>query len=439
MGKCKIWIVSVLMICLLVGCSSTKEGVAKSDPKRNEAWIEDIDYLTSQLSELHSNLFFNTTEEEYNKKIEELKKEVPKLTDTQINFRMKEIVASIGDAHTLYNVDKTEEEINNENIYHMMYTWFEDEIRIVGANEKYRDILGMKLVGINNIPIDEIVEKIGSIISYENKEWLKTNVLDILTYDDTLMYLGISKGGKVEYNLEDDKGKKLDKTINTLSMIDAKQQPIVRYVDTLENRAIPIAQDTIRKEYRPYWYKFVSEDNIFYLKYQQCYDQRDVPNYPKFDEFSKELIESLNKNIDNVDKLVVDVRYNKGGLNLLMKNLSSELRKTIGRSDIKTYVITDRGTFSSGVQAAADLNKDLNATIIGGETGGNLATYGNIDTIEAPNGKGYIVYSKNYYEASMYTDLNQEGPIIPDVKIKESFESYTKGIDDCYEYIKNAN
>ncbi|MGL5752205.1 MAG: hypothetical protein ACRCXT_16850 [Paraclostridium sp.] len=251
------------------------------------------------------------------------------------------------------------------------------------------------------------------------------------------MYLGISKGGKVEYNLEDDKGNKIDKTIKTISMIDAQKQPMVSYIYTLENRPTPIVEETVGDEYRPYWYKFVSEDDIFYFKYQQCVDQSNIPEYPKFDEFSKGLIESLNKSIEKVDKLVVDVRHNTGGRDDFMRALSSELRKTIGRRDIETYIITDRGTFSSGVAAIFDLKKDLNATVVGSETGGNLITYGNYTEIEAPNGNGNVRYSKNYYSEDMYEDFYQEGPIIPDVEVEQSFESYTKGIDDCYEYIKN--
>lgn len=429
MKKIKLFLI---MICFLLfsGCSTTENSIG------DEAWIEDIDYLTSKLREMHPNLFFKTSSEEYYKRIEEIKTEVPNLTDTEIHFKMQELISTIGDAHTAYYPYITDEEHNNQKVYPIGYRWFEDGLRIIGANEKYRQILGMKLVGINDIPINEVIEKISTITSYENQEWLKRKSLDTLIYDDDLVYLGISDGGKVIYNLEDDNGKKSNKTIDTIKMSDLNQKSWVAYKDTIENRPIPISEETLGNKYRPYWYKFVSEDNTLYFKYQDCRDKGHNNEFPKFEEFSAELIKNLKDNIDSVDKLVIDVRDNPGGSSLFMTELSKELKEVMGDKDIKTYAIANRGTFSSGIFALGDLKKNLNATIVGTETGGNTVQYGNIAFLEAPNSKSKIAYSSAKYDFKEYAGLNGEGGVIPDVYIKESFESFKNGIDDCYEYIR---
>lgn len=436
MKKTRAWLLLIVVIFALVGCSSTTGKTEKNTAERNKQWIEDIDYLTSKLREMHPNLFFNTTSEDYYKRIESIKSEIPNLSDNEIHFKMKELISIIGDAHTTYYPNTTDKEYNNQKIYPIGYRWFEDELRIVGSSDKYREILGMKLTEINDIPIKDIVEKISTITFYENKEWLKNESLDILISDNDLVYLGISDGDKVKYNLEDDNGKKLERTVNTIKRSDMNQTQFVAYKDTIDNRHIPLEEEVLGNEFRPYWYKVINEDNIFYFKYNICKDKQHIDSFPKFEEFSADLIKSFESNIDNIDKLVIDVRNNPGGLSSFMTDLSKELKEVIGEKDIKVYVITNRGTFSSAIFALADLKNNLDATIVGTETGGNVVFYGNLHYIESPSGKSEIAYSSNKYDFKEYAGLNGEGGVIPDIYIKESFKSFKSGIDDCYEYIK---
>lgn len=427
MKKLKLFSIMTLLIFTLAGCSST------NDSERNQLWIEDIDYLSSTLESKHPNLFFNISKEEYYKKVEEIKSELPSLTDLEIHCKLKELVSSIGDAHTTYYKNYSDEDL----IYPTQFTWYKDELRIVRADEKYRDILGMKLVGINDISIEEVIEKMSTIVSYENNQWKKFKSMDEMVFNDRLMYLGISDGNSVLYNLEDDNGNKVSKKISAISAREFKNMNVVYYRDTVKDRKQLVYEQKPENAHRAYWYKFISEDNIFYIQYNECKDYSNDPTYPKFDEFSKELIESLNKNIDNIDKIVVDVRNNTGGDSMFMSELSVKIKENIQNTDIKTYALCSKMTFSSGVHALAELKYNVDATIVGEETGGNLVCYGDLGTIEAPSGKGTIYHSTKKFDLKEYSGLKGEGGVEPDVKIDQTFESYKKGVDEYYEYIKN--
>jgi len=63
-------------------------------------WVEDIDYLKEELINNHINLFAYTKEDEFNKKIEELKKIIDKLDYEEMKVEISRIIASIRDAHT---------------------------------------------------------------------------------------------------------------------------------------------------------------------------------------------------------------------------------------------------------------------------------------------------------------------------------------------------
>lgn len=423
----------ILFIFLTIGCSNT------NDSTRNAEWIEDIDYLATNLKKQHFNLFFELSEEEYDKQVDNLKKDVPKLTDEEINYKLQEVVASVGDAHTKYYPNGEQEYFEDTKVYPIRFMWFEDELRVHSAYNEYRDLLGLKLISINDINTDEITSIMSSIISFENTEWLKLEMILELMKANTLDYLGITNKDSALFVFEDDNGEKVEKKIKTIDGYNYNEKSMISYIDTVENRLTSVYEDRFGKDYLPYWYKFISEDNIFYFRYIECWDYEENSSYPKFEEFQRELIQSVNDNIDSIDKFVLDVRYNSGGRDDFMKKLSSELKKNIGTKDIDSYVITNRGTFSSGVSAVADFKKDLNATIVGTRTGGNLSTLGNINFIESPNNKCKIQYSQNFVDSSLeYKGINGDEGIIPDIEIKESFDSFSKGIDDCYEYIKNS-
>lgn len=409
----------------------------KKNISRNEAWIEDIDYLTKKLIDMHPNLFFKTTREEYQNKIGTLKKDIPKLNDDSINFRLNEIIASIGDAHTNYNPTVSKEQSMDEKSYPVKFEWFGEELRIIYASKEYQDLLGMKLIGINDIPLDDILNKISTAISFENREWLKYKASNDIRRESILNHLGISNKDKIVYNLEDDNKLKINKTIDAIKYSEIMNLKGLDLKDIYSNRKKPVKEDIPINSSNAYWYKFIKEDKIFYIQYNACLDYGNDSSLPKFDEFSNELIENLQGNIDNIDKVVVDVRNNTGGNSSFMTNLSLKIKDAIGTNKISTYTIANRGTFSSGVFAIADLKKNLNATIVGSETGGNVIQYGNLGYIESPNNKGVISYSMEKYDFKEYANLQGDGGVIPDIEIKESFESYKNGIDDCYEYIKN--
>ncbi|MCB5942903.1 hypothetical protein LJB68_15360, partial [bacterium 210820-DFI.6.52] len=47
--------------------------------------------------------------------------------------------------------------------------YFDDGVRVVECDSKYKDILGYKLISINNIDINKILSDIATLISHDYK------------------------------------------------------------------------------------------------------------------------------------------------------------------------------------------------------------------------------------------------------------------------------
>jgi len=429
----KKYLLSFLILAVLAaGCNSqsTKvlNGNSASDT-RSQHWVEDIDYLYENLPKAHKNLYHTIKEEDFKKEILDLKNDVPKLKDYEIKCRLAQIVASVGDAHTSLYL------FSNSATYPMKLSWFNEELRILAADKEHKDILGKKLVAVNDMPIKEIMKKVNSLISHENEQWLRVVNADYVMMPDVLKLLGITSEDRAQFSLEDE--------ANNISKIELSSKKFTSENVVMVKDEMPVKP--LRFQYNPnnlseslYWYKYLPEEKILYFQYNECIDRsiaksfgvKNLDEYPYFGDFSDGLLKAINDN--DIDKFIVDLRNNRGGASTLMTTLAKDL-SNIDKLKGKVYVMIGRQTFSSGVMAALDLMDKTNAVFYGEPTGGNVNGYGDIKNLVLPNSKLEISYSTKYFEMS---DKFTEG-FIPDVTVIQKFDDYKQGIDDVYEAIKN--
>ncbi len=402
-------------------------------PSSKTKWIEDIDYLQTTLAKKHKNVYHTLTKEEYNEKFNKLREELPSLNDNEIKIRLSQIVASVGDAHTALKLG-----FNKDKLYPISFYWFGEDIRVSEINKDNENYLGYKLHSINDFPIDDIISKINSLISHENDQWLKVMNTQYLTSPDVLSSLEISTKDEVKFTLINNDGSTLDLNLTpSINIFDDKLTSLAELMHTKPIKLQNISEDPYANLY---WYKYIEEENTLYFQYNACIDKtvakrygyEDYDTYPKFDEFSKELITAINNN--KIDKFIIDLRNNTGGNSSLMADLAEKLSniETLKKSD-NIFVLIGRETFSSGVFACIDLKNCLSPIFIGEPTGGNVNGYGDIKFLTLPNLKLKVSYSTKLFTLSNMYDSN----FMPNVNVEQSFDNYIKGIDDVYESVKN--
>lgn len=161
-------------------------------------WIEDIDFLKSKLINNHKNLFFTTTREEFEEKIETLKSIINNLDYDEMKVELSRIVASIKDAHT-----SIEFPVNKYLPFKFYY--FNDGIYITKVTKGFEKILYRKVTKIEDMPIDEVIKELSQIISYENEYFLKAQSVKYLQGADILYGLLICNNiDKINITLEDE-------------------------------------------------------------------------------------------------------------------------------------------------------------------------------------------------------------------------------------------
>jgi C-terminal processing protease CtpA/Prc len=306
--------------------------------------------------------------------------------------------------------------------------WFKDGIFIVNTAEENGKILGHKIVKINGKTIDVIVDSLSTVLTVDNRSIIKNEIPNLLTYVQLLGHFGIADSDNIKLQLENQQGETL--------LYEIKPAYVER------KNIVSIKRDNLALYYQNEKAFFIDHnlktDNVYYLKYNQCWSREnpppdfrgDVMQLPSFQEFQNRVIETIKNS--SFDKVVFDLRNNSGGSSAQGKEL---IRRISAIKDVnergKLYVVLGRRTFSSAVLNAFDFKEMTKAIFVGEETSGKPNHFGEVRYFTLPGSGLKVFYSTNYFKRSK-EDLTT---IIPDYIIESNFKDYKEGRDPVYEWI----
>ncbi|RCW58718.1 S41 family peptidase [Halanaerobium sp. ST460_2HS_T2] len=389
-------------------------------------WLSDLNYLESELPVEHYNLFFKLEKEEFIKEMDKLKNDLPELSNLDTTLRLAEIFAKIGDTHTAIDNTRFLTEY-----YPLFLKKFEDGYRVIMTDNQYKKILGAKLIAINNYSIEELKDHFNKIITADNQISIDYRISSFLKLNEVLKYLGIvdskneflfeKDGEKIRINFEPLKIKNMASSNNSLSKLDYQ----TGYIRSNANQL--------------FWSDYIAAEKMVYFQYNSCWSRELAQKHGKpnseLPSFAAEESEILNyiKNKE-IDKLVIDLRFNSGGDSSQGTELAEKLSKY--RDQFETYIIIGADTFSSAIINALDFKKQLDGYLIGTATMGKPNHYGEVRTFNLPNTGLRVSYSTNYFKLLENSDPDS---LYPDITVETKFEDFLSGRDSILEIIKNID
>jgi hypothetical protein len=396
----------------LTGCNRIPSTKSYLSEDRNTRWVNDITYLEKTLPKVHKNLYFHLSDQDFHRQLEELKKKVPVCSDEQIEIALSVILAGIGDTHTGSN-------LGSEYRYPLELHWFAEGIYITGTDQEHQKLLNARIITLNGQKIETAAEKLKPVLAGANDSWFKTQVVYYLPLPGILKYFGVSQADEIELDVELENGQK--QTV--------KLKP-VSYKDYVPDQAPALPVPLYRS--RPdeyYWYQYLQDEKIIYLNYSSCSQMRDKP----FEIFNNEFWDFVQSHEAN--KLVIDIRENRGGSSTILNPLIKEVKKSSFNQPGKLYVIIGKDTFSSAILNAISLRKETTAYFVGEATGGEPNHYGEVKQFKLPNSQITVRYSTKYFHW-LDEDVNT---LQPDKVIEETFAAYRSGTDPVLEWIMKQN
>jgi hypothetical protein len=251
----------------------------------------------------------------------------------------------------------------------------------------------------------------------------------MIIWAQLLEYFGFAELPEVEISLADQAG-------NPASVIIRLPSPESAHI-TVGPDPLPLGWQESNAFFRDHYFP---AGKLYYIQYNKCWSREAEEDFgsgasalfmPSFKEFEKNVLKNIRKL--EIEKLVLDLRFNNGGNSLQGTGFVDRLQKSgIGdRADI--YLIVGRKTFSSAIINAMDIIRAFAPVVVGEETGGKPNHFGEIKRFVLTTSNLVVSYPTKYF------NLLEDDPrsITPDLHVCQTFAGFMKGTDEAMEAIRN--
>ncbi len=418
-----------------------------SQEKKEIDWKSDIEYLKDTLSQKHINIFFKTSEYEFNKQLDALLAKLPELTDLQVAVKIQQILAKMGDSHTNAGWVKF---INADKNIGIGTYWFKDGLYIISTNQRDSILLGKKIIRIGGLNIQELVDSLKTMFTDENEALTKSLVPLHLIYGQLLNNFGCvaKEEGFIEFEVA-----------NETNRIFQHQVKLGHKDSTLFSN---ISSSPLLYGSNNWFVEEYDEKNeIYFIQYNRC-DSKElamefsqpqdiIDKKPSFSEFKQKVFKTISEK--PIKKFVFDMRYNGGGSAPQGTKFIEELSKIkeINQKG-KLFVLVGRKTFSSAIINTLNFQEKTKAILVGEETGGKASHFGETRSFRLPSSGLKITYSTKYFyynkknkikvfrsKEGINTNKDKRESIIPRDIIELSFDNFKNNVDPVLKWIEKYN
>jgi hypothetical protein len=379
------------------------------------AYQRDLDHLARELAAKHKNLFAVKSPDDFQRRVDALKQQLPSLSPTETQLEFSRLIAELGDGHTQLAWD-----FSLMRFLPFNARWFDDAVAITAVGRGHEAVLGGEILKINGFPIEEVLSRSSEFFSHDNAYGLRAQVETNLNLADLLQWACRMPPAPEEgFTLEVRKNGEV-----TQHVMSPVPQALVREIDwqfAVPRTRLPLSE---QKSNLDFWSDWLAAERTVYFKYNRC---RDAAGFSELVTKTKAFMQQ-----NRAAKFVLDLRHNAGGNSAIIRPLLRWLKDQDGLEQrAQLYVIVGRETFSSGLWAAYDLKK-LGAIVVGEPSGGKPNHFGEVKSLELPE-SGWRVF----YSTKRWTLLPNEDPpyLAPDLPAGTRVADYFAGRDAALEAI----
>lgn len=341
----------------------------KIDTKK---WVEDLDYLVSALTLKHPHLFYRVSEKTFNQVVERSREEIRNAgTDLAAYFALKKVVAAIRDGHTqlwgILGIEKVR--------FPFRLDRFSDGVFITVIRADHQRYLGSRVTAVNRMPVETVLDLIESVTNMDTAFGkIRPSVQDI-TFARNLKGLGIIDSEKsVQLDLVTPEGRKEEVTFesfvddepvrwsNRITMAPAGG----RYISPADllGDSTPLHMKKQGANIEFYWFEHLKKEKAVYFQYNQVSDQRG--HHETWAAFTGRFWRYMDDHRDDIEKLIIDIRYNDGGNGRTMiPFINQVIKRDQFRDNRSLFVITGNRTYSAAVILMTELAVHTDAVFVG--------------------------------------------------------------------------
>jgi tetratricopeptide (TPR) repeat protein len=332
---------------------------------RNEGWRHDLRLLAGEVKRKGYAFVRPISKEEFDVEVKKLYDAIPGLTDMQITIEMMKLLRRVGDGHTGLLGSRRREDW--QQTLPMQFYQFEEGLFIIAADPRYKELLGAQVLRFGERTVDQVTSALEPLIYRDNDIWVKQRAPYLMRHLLLMRGLGlIPSPEKVTLSLSDTTGK-----ARQVEVVTDLSQPNIWNALPNPSGWINMPQTLgsppplyLKNMAAPYWFEHLPERKTVYFQFNAVRNDQQE----SLAQFCARLFKFIGEH--EVEKLVIDMRWNNGGnTGLLPPLIHGLIRSEKINQRGKLFVIIGRRTFSAAQNAATYIERHTNATFVGEPTG----------------------------------------------------------------------
>lgn len=392
-----------------------------SKMSREEGWRYDLKFYSRELKRLRFNVFNEISERDFDAFVHKLDRDIPKLTNNQIAARFMLLAGTVNDGHTSLN--PTTSAILDVNSVPLSVSSFPEGYFVVATDRANEGLLGGELVSIEGKPIEEVVKLVDPYVGNENSQWLRVRAPRLLVRPGFLNGIGVAKKPD-ELTL----GLKMSTGQRTVLLKATALGPGSDWI-TLRSKIEAPAPLTWKSREKRYWFEQIPGTKVVFAQYNSVQNDQAEP----LGVFWGRMFKFIEDN--QIEKLILDMRWNGGGNNFLNAPLLNGLIRSRINVRGSLFVITGPNTFSAAICGLTQIERYTNA-IICGEPGGSPPNFiGETIQVALPYSKITGSISDLYWQNSHAMDHRIWIPTT--IYVPYTFADYSANKDSVIDAILN--
>ncbi|HKY96428.1 MAG TPA: S41 family peptidase [Gemmatimonadaceae bacterium] len=393
-----------------------------------QQWREDLHALMAGLIRTHKNVYHSTSKATFDSVVADIDARIPRLGRNEIIAEFMRLTAMVGDGHT--NIYPTRDPVIAFRTLPVSLYLFSDGWYVRAADAAHSDLVGARIIRIGGIGIDEAYARMKPYIGRDNEMGAKFWAGYLLAMPEMLNAAHLSPSiDSANFVVEKD-GKQRSVWLrhsgaapSTPGDTDASW---IRRAGWIDARGQDALRDPLWLRHRPdstiFWMQVLPGTRIGYVQINQ------VRNSDKesFESFSNRVLQLVDT--AHLDKLIIDLRLNRGGNGGLRMTLVRGLLRRPGvNSSGRLYILTGRSTWSASQFILNDMNSFSEALFVGEPSGSKGNAYGDSRQIKLPN-SGITARASIYYWQDWHP-LDTRPWIGPDIAADLTFADYRANRD----------
>lgn len=406
-------------ICLLIWLClfmSSAANAQKTLKLTKQQWLEDLHSATKTLVDRHPDIFYRISQNEFNQTVARSEQKIKRSqTDEECLASICQVVASIQDGHTMLGLNNLP---GYRDIFPVRFYEFSDGIHITGIAKKFDKFVGAKVIEIGTLSAEEAFESAGKL-AFADNEFYKKELTPLIVATCKLAFgLGITEtADKLPLLIETESQKREEIVLSPISPPGPNN--MLRGMDigpagvsfssafTGTEKDLPSYLKHLDGSHN-YWFEHDKKHRAIYMQFNLVADQPDE----SFVEFSKRMFSYVDDNAKEIDKFILDLRFNNGGSGIIVLPFLNEIVKRDNINQLgHLYTLIGRRSFSAAVLLTAEMMLHTQTLLVGEPAGAAQNMFSDlVNWGPLPNSGAILFVSSEHFNIAWPANKNQMLP-----------------------------